>query len=96
MSDEGDGADGARPTREQVRAARALLGLTADELAKAAGVGVATVGRFERGFEIGQLHFDAIVRALEKFEIIFLGPNLAIGPHVITGGVGIKRAKKRR
>ena len=85
-----------QPSREQVRAARALLGLTAEELASEAGIGVATVGRFERGFEIGQLQFEAMVRALESNGILFLGPNLAIGAHVITGGVGIRRKRRSR
>lgn len=46
--------------------ARAGLGWSAKELSAAAGVGYATVARFEVGGNIIQASQDAIRRALEK------------------------------
>ena len=63
-------------TSDQIRAARALLKWSADDLAKAADVGVATVRRFEsvEGIPSGQIRvLDAVKQALEEAGIEFIG-----------------------
>ena len=56
-------------TSEQLRAARQLIRLTADDLAKISGVGVATIRRFElmTGVPSGNM------RPLKLAELIFAG-----------------------
>ena len=51
-------------TRDQLRAARALLHLQQDVLADMARVGVATIRRFEGGRDISHLHIEALERAV--------------------------------
>lgn len=51
-------------TRDQLRAARALLHLQQDVLADMARVGVATIRRFEGGRDIGHLHLEALRNAV--------------------------------
>lgn len=63
-------------TSEQIRAARQLIRMTADDLAKASGVGVATIRRFElmRGVPSGNARLlDSIQKALEKAGVEFIG-----------------------
>ena len=63
-------------TSEQIRAARALIKWSADDLAKASGVGVATIRRFESapGIPSGQLRVLEMVRiALQNAGIEFIG-----------------------
>jgi transcriptional regulator with XRE-family HTH domain len=63
-------------TSEQIRAARQLIRITADELAKASGVGVATIRRFElmTGVPSGNARLlDALQVALEKAGVEFIG-----------------------
>lgn len=63
-------------TSHQIRAARALLGWTADDLADAAGVGVATVRRFEivKGVPSGQVRImEALKSTLEAAGVEFIG-----------------------
>ena len=60
----------------QIRAARALLRWTAQELAEAAGIGVATIRRMEviDGVPDGQVKtLSAIQDALERAGIEFVG-----------------------
>ncbi len=63
-------------TSEQIRAARQLVRLTADQLAKASGVGVATIRRFElmAGVPSGNARLvESIQKALEAAGVEFIG-----------------------
>lgn len=65
-------------TSEQIRAGRALIKWSADDLAEAAGVGVATVRRFEAvsGVPSGQMRvLELIKKALEKAGVEFIGSS---------------------
>jgi transcriptional regulator with XRE-family HTH domain len=75
----------------QLRAARALLGWRQNDLAKASGVGLATVARIEQGKGVVQGNFSTIVKlqqTLERAGITFIDdPN---------GGVGVGLFKPDR
>lgn len=63
-------------TSEQIRAARQLIRITADELATMSGVGVATIRRFElmMGVPSGNARLlEAIQKALEGAGVEFIG-----------------------
>ena len=63
-------------TSDQIRAARSLIRWSADDLANAAKVGIATIRRFETqdGVPAGQVRvLDAIKLTLEAAGIEFLG-----------------------
>lgn len=63
-------------TSEQIRAARQLLRLTADQLATKSGVGVATIRRYElmTGVPSGNARsVEAIQLALEQAGVEFIG-----------------------
>lgn len=63
-------------TSEQIRAARQLLRVTAQQLAEASGVGVATIRRFElmTGVPSGNARLlDALQRSLEDMGVEFIG-----------------------
>jgi transcriptional regulator with XRE-family HTH domain len=74
----------------QIRAARALLRWTAQELAEAAGIGVATIRRMEviDGVPDGQVKtLSAIQDALERAGIEFVGsPSDAPGVRLRGNG----------
>lgn len=66
----------------QIRAARALLNMSQTELAERAGVGVATVRRFEGTVGRLRITVDAMHRiqqALEAAGISFLETNTTLG-----------------
>lgn len=70
---------------EQTRAARGLLALTQVELASRAGVGVATVKRFENSTGQMRITVDALLRmqrALEAAGVIFIDQDGSFGPGV--------------
>ena len=74
----------------QIRAARALLGWHQEELARRAGVGLATIQRLERAID-GPLmaHVSTLVKLIEGLEaagIVFLRRDQ-------TGGVGVRKMK---
>jgi len=63
-------------TSDQIRAARALLRWSADDLANAADIGIATVRRFESvdGVPSGQIRvLESLKQSLEKAGIEFIG-----------------------
>ena len=63
-------------TSEQIRAARQLIRITADQLAKSSGVGVATIRRFElmSGVPSGNARLvESIQRSLEDAGVEFVG-----------------------
>jgi len=63
-------------TSEQIRAARQLIRVTAEDLASKSGVGVATIRRFElmAGVPSGNARsVEAIQAALERMGIEFIG-----------------------
>lgn len=63
-------------TTEQIRAARQMIRITAEELALASGVGVATIRRYElmSGVPAGNARsVEAIQKALEAAGIEFIG-----------------------
>jgi len=63
-------------TSEQIRAARQLIRVTADDLASKSGVGVATIRRFElmAGVPSGNARsVEAIQAALEQMGVEFVG-----------------------
>ena len=63
-------------TSDQIRAARALLKWSAEDLAKEAGVGIATVRRFEldKGVPSGQVRIlGALKASLEAGGVEFIG-----------------------
>lgn len=65
-------------TREQLRAARALLNLRQDQLATIAGLGIATVRRFEGGADIGLTSLATLRRAIEGAGAILLEPDVGV------------------
>jgi transcriptional regulator with XRE-family HTH domain len=72
-------------TGAQLRAARALLGWTAQQLADASGVGVATIRRTEGADGTVRMitaNVAAIERALEAAGVELIKPN--------GGGVGVR------
>lgn len=77
---------------EQIRAARALLGWTAADLAKASGVSYPTIQRMDAAKgQVSGRHdtVEAIRRALEAQGVQFLeGGQVAAGPGVALGAKG--------
>jgi DNA-binding XRE family transcriptional regulator len=76
-------------TREQSRAARALLDWSQGDLSEAAKIARQTVVDFERGARKPYPNnLDAIRSALEKAGVEFIAEN--------GGGAGVRLKKKRR
>lgn len=71
---------------EQCRAARALLGWTAQTLAERAHVGVATIRRYESGMAIA----DASSLAIEAAFIAAGIRLIAAGESSVAGGEGVR------
>lgn len=71
---------------DQCRAARALLDWSAQTLADKAGVGVATVRRYEAGASVAATSLDAMRDALVAAGITFIAKGEA-SPH---GGEGVR------
>lgn len=72
-------------TPKLVRAARALLAWSQQDLAKAAGIAVSTVADFERGYRSPiAKNAEAIRDALEGADIHFLPTGAVIGPAIPT------------
>ena len=70
----------------QIRAARALLGWRQEQLAKASGVGAATIQRIERSVGPVGGYVSTLTRIQSAFEqagIVFLGDDTG-------GGIGVR------
>lgn len=74
----------------QLRAARALTGLSQPEVAEAAGVSIPTLKRAEsrRPIKVADEMIAAIAKALERAGVEFIPEN--------GGGAGVRFRKKRR
>ncbi|WP_037522975.1 helix-turn-helix domain-containing protein [Sphingomonas sp. Mn802worker] len=75
---------------DQCRAARALLGWSAQDLASAAGLGLATVKRFESGQLVQTVTVQALRNAVEAAGLVLIYP----GDRSPSGGEGVRRATK--
>jgi transcriptional regulator with XRE-family HTH domain len=78
------------PDLAQIRAARALLGWRQEQLAKASGIGTATIQRIERSAGPVGGYVSTLMRiqsAFEKAGILFLDDDAA-------GGIGVRLGKK--
>ncbi len=73
-------------TRDQLRAARMLLHLQQSQLAELAGVGVATIKRFETGNGIRSSQAGAVRRALEEAGAVLVDGE---GPVDVPTGIGV-------
>ncbi len=76
----------------QIRAARALLDWRQEDLAKASGVGTATIQRVEKSDSPIGGYVSTVVRiqtALEKAGVVFIDEDNA-------AGIGVRLAKKRQ
>ena len=73
----------------QIKAARALVGLTQDDIAKATGLSVQTIKRMESvGTERSSAgNVDAVRKALEAAGVLFIPEN--------GGGAGVRLAKPK-
>lgn len=71
---------------EQCRAARALLDWSAQTLAERAGVGVATVRRYEAGSAIAPASLDTIEQAFTTAGVAFISAG-EVSP---GGGDGVR------
>ena len=96
----GQALGGAMVVASQIRAARALLGLSQQQLAKLAAIGIATVKRIEAASEIRGAAdtFWKIQTALERAGIEFIPADETKGPGVRLkhGGRGKEEGRGRR
>ena len=75
---------------DQCRASRALLGWSAQELAAAAGLGLASVKRFESGQLVQPATVQALRNAVEAAGLVLL----YAGDRSHSGGEGVRRAAR--
>ncbi|WP_298090040.1 helix-turn-helix transcriptional regulator [uncultured Sphingomonas sp.] len=75
-------------TPDQCRAARALLGWSAQQVADAGGIGIATVKRFESGQSVQDASVERVKACLEVAGIRFL----VEGQSSPKGGAGVRLA----
>ena len=85
-------------TPSQVKAARALLGLSQNELAEISGLGIATVKRLEiaTGVRGAATTLWKVQTALEKAGVEFLSAGEGTGPGVrLRPSVRLRRPKRK-
>ena len=76
----------------QIRAARALLGWTQEDLSKASGVGTATIQRIEKSHRPISGYVSTLVRLQAAFEqagVQFMDEDE-------VGGFGVRMARKKK
>ena len=76
MSENSSQIENGQVSAEQIRAARALLGISSNELANASGVGWATIRRFEQTEGVPKTRsgtLDRLISTLETLGVEFLG-----------------------
>lgn len=78
-------------TPVQLRAARLMLGMTQDDLARAAKVSRASVNRHESGTGVGEGQTLLMRRALEDAGIVFLADGTVVEGMAVYDGVGLRR-----
>jgi transcriptional regulator with XRE-family HTH domain len=76
----------------QIRAARALLGWRQEDLAKAAGVGTATIQRIEKS----QPPIVGYISTLVRIQAAFEHAGILFTDDDEEGGVGVRMAKNKR
>jgi transcriptional regulator with XRE-family HTH domain len=76
----------------QIRAARALLGWRQEDLAKAAGVGTATIQRIEKS----QPPIVGYISTLVRIQTAFEHAGILFTDEDGEGGVGVRMAKNKR
>ena len=74
----------------QIRAARAILGWSQDQLAQRAGIGLATLRRVEQGEGLVKGNFSTIVKIQKAFE------QAGINFTEDAGEIGVRLKKKAR
>jgi transcriptional regulator with XRE-family HTH domain len=74
----------------QIRAARALLGWSQSRLARAAGIGLATLQRIEQSEGVVKGNFTTVVKIQKALE------NAGISFSDDGGEIGVRLLKKRR
>ena len=77
-------------THHQLRAARALLVLQQEVLAKLANVGITSLRRFENGNGVGQAIVDALEAAIEQEGAILVASGTTVDGVPSGGGVVLR------
>lgn len=77
-------------TPVQLRAARLMLGLTQDDLARSAKVSRATVNRHEAGKGVGEGQLLLMRRAVEDAGVVLVPDGAMVGGVAVHGGVGLR------
>lgn len=77
---------------DQCRAARALLGWSAQQVAEAGGIGIATIKRFESGQPVQMVTVERVQACLEGAGMVFIES----GQPSATGGAGVRLATQRK
>ncbi len=77
-------------TPVQLRAARLMLDLTQDDLARVAKVSRATVNRHESGKGVGEGQLLLMRRALEDAGVVIVPDGSMIDGVPVFGGVGVR------
>ncbi len=74
-------------TGDEIRAARALLGIDQCSLAGLAQVSLSTLKRVERGASVGSAMVDDLRRALEREGVVVVPPGTLVMGRPVEGGV---------